>query len=1139
LLPDYALMATIPSASDNMNEPEHNEEAILEAAAQLPAEQRMAYLIEACGGDAQQRQRLEVLLALYDRGSDFMEEPAAGGSKNRLLPILMSEKPGDWVGRYKLLQQIGEGGCGVVYMAEQESPIRRRVALKVIKLGMDTKNVIARFEAERQALALMDHPNIAKIFDAGATETGRPFFVMELVSGIKITEFCDERRAITEERLKLFVQICQAVQHAHQKGLIHRDIKPSNILVTMNDGIPVPKLIDFGIAKATSDQRLTDKTVFTAFEQFIGTPSYMSPEQAEMTETGIDTRSDIYSLGVLLYELLTGMTPFDAQRLRQSGLDEIRRIIREEEPEQPSTRLRTMTAANLTKVATHRDVEPARLGNIVRGELDWIVMKALEKDCARRYETADGLATDVQRYLAGEPVVARPSSNLYRFQKLVRRNKLATAATITVLLSLIIGLGISLLEFAQKSRAEREQSRLLDAAQKQEFSARQKAYAVSMNLIQQALNSDNLGRATELLNEQRPKTGQKDLRGWEWRYLWQHCRSDAETSLCNRSNLVTSVSFSRDGSLLAVANGPGEVSVWDISAGKTILQAAAPSAGIPRVAFAPDGDLLAFTEASNIVIWNSLTRSRIASVPTGGLVVDMRFISRNKLIAANSHHTNNVSVWEPVRGSLLTNFTAPIFQNLLGTKITFDGHGDVLAHAFSEKEIGVAAVGRSTNIWTLSAAEELVTAIAFSPDGKTLATGEGYSEGAIKLWDLRTGNQMGQLEGHRSWIGCLKFLPNGNLASGSADQTIRIWDVTNRRSLRTLRGHTSEVRSLDVSADGRVLASGSKEGIVLLWNLASLGERSPDWATIDPASKPGPIFAFEFSPDGRFIGAVEDTRTIKIYDATNLHLVATPDLGLTGRIPRLLFSPDSRLIVAIDSTGTLGVWDNVHERLVTNFTAHTIGARLLGSSFFRHGQTLVTQDAHGVAKEWDTSSWKQTAQWSLAPPPFLLKRIYDASSSSGILAVSPNDQDIIEGFSLDAPTIRHSMHAPERSVALAFSPDGNTLAAATEGGLVALWDSQTLTSVGILHDVLLGLHSVTFSPDGQRLAAGGDGREAIKIWDPESHEDLATLQGKGSLMSNVRFSPDGNSIAARNWNGMLEVWRAPSWAEIEATEKKQ
>src|SRR5215213_9769018 len=288
-------------------------------------------------------------------------------------------------------------------MAEQQHPIRRRVALKIIKLGMDTKEVIARFEQERQALAMMEHPNIAKVFDAGATELGRPYFVMELVRGVKITEYCDQANLSTAERLRLFIAVCQAVQHAHQKGIIHRDIKPSNILVTKHDTVAVPKVIDFGIAKATTDQRLTDKTVFTAFEQFIGTPAYMSPEQAMMTSLDIDTRTDIYALGVLLYELLTGQTPFDAKDLMAVGLDEMRRIIREQEPVRPSTRLSTMSQTDLTTSAKHRQSEPAKLVTLVRGDLDWIVMKALEKDRTRRYETANALAVDIQRYLHDEP----------------------------------------------------------------------------------------------------------------------------------------------------------------------------------------------------------------------------------------------------------------------------------------------------------------------------------------------------------------------------------------------------------------------------------------------------------------------------------------------------------------------------------------------------------------------------------------------------------------------------------------------------------------------------------------------------------------------------------------------------------------
>src|SRR2546425_6104078 len=316
-----------------------SEETIFAAALALPPEERAACLDQACGNDAALRQRVEVLHKAHAAGA-YLEEPAAPATAHTLqvsLPI--SERPGETIGRYKLLQQIGEGGCGLVYMAEQTEPVQRRVALKIIKLGMDTKQVVARFEAERQALALMDHPNIAKVLDAGATEAGRPYFVMELVRGVKITEFCDEKSVPTADRLKLFTQVCQAIQHAHQKGLIHRDIKPSNILVTLHDGLPVPKVIDFGIAKATSDQRLTDKTLFTAFEQFMGTPAYMSPEQAELSGLDIDTRSDIYSLGVLLYELLTGQTPFESKELLASGLDAMRRTIREQEPVKPSTRL--------------------------------------------------------------------------------------------------------------------------------------------------------------------------------------------------------------------------------------------------------------------------------------------------------------------------------------------------------------------------------------------------------------------------------------------------------------------------------------------------------------------------------------------------------------------------------------------------------------------------------------------------------------------------------------------------------------------------------------------------------------------------------------------------------------------------------
>jgi serine/threonine protein kinase len=501
-----------------VNEPEHPLRSIFgEALGIADVEERSAFLDRVCGPHSVLRREVEELLLAQAQAGNFLpDKPATTKSRAAVERLVEAanpagtsrvattiEKPGDRIGRYELLEKIGEGGCGVVYLAWQETPVRRQVALKVIKLGMDTKQVIARFEAERQALAIMDHPNIAKVFDAGVVgwdqgaevsgqrsevgrsqvpapgdqnseapvsdpgpsptsaprlltiRSGRPYFVMEFVRGSKITDYCNREQLSTHRRLELFIQVCQAVQHAHQKGVIHRDLKPSNILVTTNDGVPVPKVIDFGIAKAT-EGKLTDQTLFTAFEQFLGTPAYMSPEQAAMTTLDVDTRSDIYSLGVLLYELLTGSTPFDTKELLTLGVDELRRTIREKEPVRPSTRLtQELLAADVEKRRSASEVRdpksepgessrrhPATAKELIhqlRGDLDWIVMKCLEKDRARRYETANGLAMDLARHLNNEPVVARPPSRLYEFQKTVRRHKTGFAATAAVILALVAG----------------------------------------------------------------------------------------------------------------------------------------------------------------------------------------------------------------------------------------------------------------------------------------------------------------------------------------------------------------------------------------------------------------------------------------------------------------------------------------------------------------------------------------------------------------------------------------------------------------------------------------------------------------------------------------------------------------------------
>jgi serine/threonine protein kinase len=447
----------------------HGEDEVFDAARELsdPGERR-AFLERACNGDEKLRARVEGLLAAQAEAEQFFAEgclprslsgpaPAASWSASTASGSARQgkaaeESVGTRIGRYKLVQKIGEGGCGVVYMAEQEEPVRRRVALKIIRLGMESRSVIARFEAERQALAMMDHPNIARVFDAGATEHGSPYFVMELVRGVRITKYCDKNHLGIRQRLDLFIQICHAIQHAHQKGIIHRDIKPSNIMVALHDGVPVPKVIDFGISKAT-DARLADGLSFTAYAQLIGTPDYMSPEQADQSGLDIDTRSDIYSLGVLLYELLTGKTPFDTKELLGSGLDDFRKTLRERAPPRPSDRLLTIPRSEVSTAAECRQTDPSSLYSLIRDDLDWVVMKALEKDHRRRYETANGLAMDIERHLHSEPVTAHPRSGFYQFRKLVGRNRVVFATGGAVALALVIGLGTSTWLFLREREA--------------------------------------------------------------------------------------------------------------------------------------------------------------------------------------------------------------------------------------------------------------------------------------------------------------------------------------------------------------------------------------------------------------------------------------------------------------------------------------------------------------------------------------------------------------------------------------------------------------------------------------------------------------------------------------------------------------
>jgi serine/threonine protein kinase/WD40 repeat protein len=1106
----------------NAMKPASREQAVFAAALECATpEARAACITTACGADPGLRQRVEALLRATENAGDFLEEPPvglAGGAPATLFAGgFNSEEPGDRIGRYKLLQQIGEGGCGVVYMAEQEEPVRRRVALKVIKLGMDTKSVIARFEAERQALALMDHPNIAKVLDAAATDTGRPYFVMELVRGIKITDYCDGNHLSTEARLRLFTQVCQAIQHAHQKGIIHRDIKPSNILVTVNEpGSPgCPKVIDFGIAKATTGQRLTDKTVFTAFELFIGTPAYMSPEQAMMTSLDIDTRADIYALGVLLYELLTGRTPFDAQELMASGLDAMRRIIREQEPARPSTRLSTLLAAELTTVARHRHAEPARLGTLLRGDLDWIVMKALEKDRARRYETANGLAADIQRHLNNEPVTARPPSAAYRFQKLVQRNRGAMITAGTVLVALLVAV-VSLAtsnarirqEQEQKDDALRERGTALESAREQLFFSLLSQAQARRNSRQMGQRLESLAVLTEAAHI-RPNAELRDnaiaaltIPDVEHGPVWRGWNTDTTAcafdsfhqryALIGQDGMISirtipddrelqrleskpgaagvQFTFSPDGRFLACLDKNGQLRLWQWASGESVLDH--PPAACSALAFSPNGRRVAIGHKAGITCFDLSTGQASHRWEARDRVYSMDFHPDNHRLAAGYYNSNVVSIYHADDG----------------------GHGTDLPLGVSSR-----------------------TVVAWHPDGELLAT--GGSDARIQIWNVKTRRTVAVLEGHAGHVIFLMFHWNGGLlASMSWDGGLRLWQPSPGRLLMRLPArvmgfsregrwagvispsnhhaqlwgiipsqeyHTflntvsegeNVLREGDISPDGRLLALGTTDG-VRLWDVAR--GREVAWLRL------GDTVSVLFRDEGRELltcGPADGLRRWRIEAS------AEPEGGRqvgSSRQINLPFAP-TRFVKSRDDRTLAIVGEGTGQSVILDLTTESV--RSPGLPHFNAGFIALSPDAERVA----SSGWHsdRVKVWDRRRGT-LIKEL--ETNSTSIVFFTPDNRELIvareKEFTFhDRNSLEVSRRLP-REVGLfpghvAFTGDGKLMALEMAPGVIHLRELASGRTVARLEDPH-GDHStwMSFTPDGTQLLVAARYAGAIHRWD--------------------------------------------------------
>lgn len=1020
----------------------------------------------------------------------------------------------DEIPGYRLLQEIGEGGCGVVFMADQEKPVHRKVAVKVIKIGMDTRQVVARFEAERQALARMDHPNIAKVLDAGATKSGRPYFTMELVGGRKITEYCDEHELTTTERLELFVQVCRAVQHAHQKGIIHRDIKPSNVLVAQHDGKAVPKVIDFGIAKATQG-KLINQTLFTAFEQFIGTPMYMSPEQAEFGGLDVDTRSDIYSLGVLLYELLTGKTPFHLETTKASGIEAMRRTVVEKEPIKPSTRLSNLREEQLTQLARIRHIEASKLVKMLRGDLDWIVMKCLEKDRARRYETANGLAMDVERYLNEEAVLARPPSTVYRIKKFIHRNRLATLSAASISLTLIAATAVSTWQAIKATRAGHEsQTAKHDATDKLWASYASEARArrtsreagISFGSLAAIEKAAAIRPSPQLRNEAIAALVQADIR-WTGSKPIKADLKGAAPDLLARN--------------YAVCDAAGRVSVRRVSDDREV--ASLPAANSPANAvwfFSPNGQLLSVHYADDQMrVWD-WAQSRCVLQVSRAQTAD--FSDNNQRLAVYAENGLEVFALSPGDEPKMEKTATLGPQGGGGViRLSPDGNGLVLCRGTDTNAV-VFDVNSGKTRWTLPH-EGGVHRAAWTPNGKFLAT--SCRDNLLHIWDLASGKQVKTLPSHQSLT--LAFDPQGTLlvTSGWGGRT-HLWDFVNGRELVSIY---KEGAIIGVGADGRNL-------VEVAWNGSSLdyyeiahprGMRTL-YVHEDTPNPPSGLACF--SHDGKLLAFTTADGPV-LWDAIEEVEVGALHDGSAGIIG---FDSEDRDLVLADPEGLL-LWplSAVRSRIAAPKTqAHEMRGRSSLPAPVRVPEQIV--GGGGVFSgdgEFLFLGGKNRCQ-------ILNTRTYKDSIFTGFhggqrYTAANRDGSLVATGAWLSPEVKvwnragdliHSFDTPD-TTSVAFSPDGRFLVI---GNLeqysfwqVSSW-TQTLTIAQEKGNDFVPM--MAFSPNGE-IFAGTHSRNIVRLHSAATGEVLADLEPPDpQMVTSISFSPDGSRLLAGEGYQATRLW---------------
>jgi WD40 repeat protein len=1080
---------------------------------------RENYLAAACPGEEAVRAEVERMLLALAQNEDFLEEPLLFDAE--MLPA--GEQAGRLVGRYRLVRELGRGGMGAVYLAVRADEVyNQEVAVKLVWPGPDAAGVEQRFWQERRILAALNHPNIARLLDGGATEDGQLYLVMEYVAGVPITQYCEERKLSIAERLKLFRSVCAAVAHAHQHLVIHRDLKPPNILVAEDGAV---KLLDFGIAKLLTPETGDTSIPLTRTGLSLLTPEYASPEQARCEE--VTTASDVYSLGVLLYELLTGQRPY---RFKSPALGEIARVICEEEPERPSARVKSADQI---------------LSGSLRGDLDQITLKALRKEPERRYQSAAQFSDDIQRHLDGEPVIARPATLHYRATMFVKRHKAFIYSIAVFLLALTMGL----VEALWQLRASRERERI----------QRRELYVARLRQASVDFVAGNMAGYQGALDNCVPKSGEEDLRGFEWRGLWRlgH-REELTLRIPGEFQGATFISGGR----LMTLSDDNVVRLWDAETGQELSRWRHSSALTSPVA-SGEGNLMTMEDEYTLKIWDSRTGQ--ASLTLTDPSSKITAFTYDGWRVFTGHDNGEIKLWDLAtgrqtdalrgyRGAVRTIHIENDRRRGLQRMVTRVGEEIVqlwdlktrrVISTFSER--GIQNLSYAVNgewFWTLADRKtvkfrDMATGRAIGaitePDNEILTAGSlsrrddrwfliGGKDRTMKLYDLYSFRRRAVFSGHTEWVGSFDLSPDGNLlASGGYDHTIRLWDVDTQRELSVLKSHAGEVQGVGFSADGKRLISTSADS-VKVWDVAEA--LKPD----SLIGHQGNIYSVAYSPDGRLLATASEDRTIKLWEVATSRLLATLE-GHTRQVFCVVFSPDGKLIASSGEDWMARIWDANAGKLLQTLAGHR--AQIHSVAFSPDGKTLATGSDDRAIKLWDAATGRELRTlarhgrevWSVAFSPD------GRTLASGSVDKTIKLWDVATGSDLGT-LVGHA----DRVWSVAFSHDGKRLLSGSADNTARLWDLTTKQTLITFDGHSNEVFEAAFSPDEKRIATASNDH-TIKIWNAETGQELLTLEDHKDQVWSVAFSPDGQTLASGSWDRTARLWRAFSEAEARTRTK--